>query len=71
MLCLLSYVFYFIGDKISAYHFKDEITPSLKAKDRLKYAHYVAMNQIREKEKPLCKLLYEWFKVKYGYNLLL
>ena len=44
--------FYFIGDKIDADCYKDEITPSLKTNGRLKFSQDVAMNRIREKVKP-------------------
>ena len=38
VLCLLSSGFYFIDDKTYTDSLKDEITPSLKANDRLKFA---------------------------------
>ena len=47
MLCSLSSVFYFIGDKISAHCLKDDIKPSLRANSRLKYALDVALNLVR------------------------
>ena len=40
--------FYLIGDKISADHFKDEITPLIKANDGLKFVPDVALNHVRE-----------------------
>ena len=49
MLCSLSYSFYFVGDKIDDDCFKDEITPSLKSNDRLKFFQDVAMNHLRYK----------------------
>ena len=45
----LSYYFNFFGGKISAGCFKDEITPSLKSNNRLKFYQDVAMNRAREK----------------------
>ena len=56
MLCLLPYIFYFIGDKISADILKDKITPLLKANDRLKLTQDVALNRVREKGKSQFKL---------------
>ena len=58
----MSSTFLFDGDKIAAGSFKDEITPLLKANDRLKFAQYVAMNHVREKIKPQLKLSYKLFK---------
>ena len=46
VLCSLSSTFYFIGDKIYADHFKDEITPSLRANESPKISQYVAMNRV-------------------------
>ena len=45
-----SSVFCFV--KIVAYYFKDKIIPSLKAKDKLKFAQYVTLNFVREKVQP-------------------
>ena len=69
--CSLSYNFYFIGDKVADGYFKDEIIPSLKASNRLKFAQDVALNRVRDKEKPRCKLLYKVLKEEYGYDTLL
>ena len=52
MLFSLSYTLLFIGDKISADRFEDEITPSLKANYRLKFAQDVELNHAREEGKP-------------------
>ena len=41
LFCSLSFVFYFVGDKILSNRFKDEINPSLKANKRLKFAQDV------------------------------
>ena len=41
VLCSFSSAFYFIGDKMAADSFKYEITPLLKAKNRLKFDQYV------------------------------
>ena len=49
----------FIGDKIASGHFKDEITPSLKADDKIKCFQGVALNRVRNKGKPRCKLSYK------------
>ena len=43
---------YFIGDNISADFKKDEITPLLKANDRLKFDQDVAFYCVIEKGKP-------------------
>ena len=51
MFCLFSSELFFIGDKIAANNFKDEITPSLKSNDRLKFAQDVALNSVRYKVK--------------------
>ena len=51
MFCSLSYALFFIGYKIYADRFKDEIKPSLKENDRLKFAHDVTLNHVREKGK--------------------
>ena len=47
MFCSLSYEFYFIGDEIASDHFKDEMTPLLKANDELKFAQDMALNNVR------------------------
>ena len=52
MLCLFSYAFYFIGDIIGDDYFNDEVTPSLKANDRLNFAQDVPLKNVREKGKP-------------------
>ena len=52
----LSYEFYYIGNKIADDHFKDDITPSLKANYRLKFAQNISFNHVRDKVKPRCKL---------------
>ena len=63
--------FYFVGDIISAYCFKYEITPSVKANDRLKFDKDVAFNRVGEKLKPQFKVLYKLLKELYGYDTLL
>ena len=57
MFCTFSYSFYFIGDKIVADLFKDEIRPSLKENDRIKFAQDVALNNVREKGKTTTQTL--------------
>ena len=52
LFCLLSYVLFFIGEKITGDPFKDEITLSLNANDRLEFYPDVALNHVREKGKP-------------------
>ena len=47
--CSFLAVFYFLGDKIAADHFKNEITSLLKANYRLKFAQNVEMNWVRDK----------------------
>ena len=71
LFCLFSSLFYFVGNKIAAYCFKYEITSSLKANYRIKCSQDVAMNDVREKEKPRRKLLYKVFNEEYAYNSLL
>ena len=71
MLYSLSYSFYLIGGKISADHFKDGITPSLKANDKLKFAQDVALNHVIDKGKLLYKLSYKLLKEENRYDTLL
>ena len=52
MFCFVSSSFDFIGDKISAVHFRDEITTLLKANYRLKISQDMALNHVRDKGKP-------------------
>ena len=47
MLCLLSSTVLFVGDKIAADNFRNEITPLLKASYRLKFAQDVTLNNVR------------------------
>ena len=67
MLCSLSYEVYCIGDKIAPYRFKDEITRLLKANYGLKFDEDVALNHIREKVKPRCKIPYKVLKEEDTY----
>ena len=62
MFCAFSSLFYFIGDRISTEIFEDEITPSLKENDRLKFSQDVELNNMRKKVKPRCKLSYKLLK---------
>ena len=71
MFCSLSSEFYFIGDKIAADCFKDETTPSLQSKDRLKFNQDVALNHIREKLKLQSKLSFRLLKEEDVYDPLL
>ena len=64
--CSLSSALFFIGDNIFADHFKEEITPSLKANNRLTFSQDVAFNHVSEKGKPQCKLSYKVLKEEYG-----
>ena len=61
--CSLLFVFYFIGNKIAIYHFKDEIKPLLKSNDRLKFAQDVVVDSVQEKVKPR-----SIFHIKYLMN---
>ena len=61
----------FIGDTIASDCFKEEITPSLKANDRLKLPQYVALDRVRKRGKPRCKLSCKVLKEKYGYDTLI
>ena len=47
VLCSVSSEFYFLGDKIIADWFKDEITPSLKSNYWLKLSQDMALNHVR------------------------
>ena len=49
MFCLFGSSLYFIGDKISADCFKNEISPLLKANYRLKFYQDVALVHVRKK----------------------
>ena len=51
VLCASQSEFYFIGDKINADSFKDEILPLPKKNDRLKLAKDVELNNLGEKRK--------------------
>ena len=53
----ISYSFFFVGDKIVAGAFKDEIKPSLIVRGRLTVDQDVATNHVREKGKQQCKLM--------------
>ena len=46
-------------------HFKDEIKPSVKANDRLKFTQYVEINSVIDKVKTRCTLSYRLFKKEY------
>ena len=67
----MSSTFYFISDKIAADNFKDGMTPSLKANYGLKFAQDVALNRVREKVKPRCKMSYKLLNEEYLYDPLL
>ena len=67
MLCSFQYAFFFVGENISADHFKYYILPSLEAKDRLQLALNVEFNHVRDKVKPQCKLPNEVYKEQYGH----
>ena len=49
----------------------DEITQSLNANAQLKFAQIVALNRVREKRKPRCKLSYNVLKEEDDYYPLL
>ena len=72
-MCFFSflYSFFFIGNKFSADRFKDGITPSLKANDRLTFSQDVALNYVRDKGKPRCKLSYKLLKEEDGHDQLI
>ena len=67
----LSSEIFFLGDKISADSFKDEIIPSLKVNDRIKLSLYVVINNVRDHGKPQCKFKYKVFEEQDGYDMLL
>ena len=45
--CSLLCGFFFVGNKVSAYHFKYEVTTSLKSIGRLKLSQDVTMNHVK------------------------
>ena len=71
MFCTLFDELYFIDDEIAADRFKDEITPSLKENDRIKFAQDMALNHVREKGKPRRNISYKLLKEEDGYYTLL
>ena len=71
VLCLLLYVFFFVGNKVTVDHSKDDIIPFIKEKDRIEFYPSIAMNHVREKGKPRLKLTYIIFKETYVYDSLL
>ena len=71
MCCSLLYEFFFVGDKISADNFKEKIIPSLKVNDRIKLAQDVAIDHVRDKGKPRCKLSYRVFIEQDQYDILI
>ena len=54
-------MFFCTVDKISADQFEDEITPSLKTNDGLKFSQDVALNRVKEKKQ---------LGYKHSYNVL-
>ena len=68
---LLSSEFYFIGDTIYSDSSKKEIAPLLKVNATLKFSQDAALNNVREKGKPQCKISYRVLKVEYVYDPLL
>ena len=46
----------FVGDKIDDDYFKDEITPSLEANNKLEFSRDVSINHVGENDKTLYKL---------------
>ena len=48
VLCSLSSEFYFVGHKIAADCFENEIKPSLKENYRLQFSQDVALNNVRD-----------------------
>ena len=71
MLYLLSSILLFIGDIIDADNFKNQITPSLKANYRLKFAQDMALNHVIDNRKPWWKLSYKVLKEENGYDSVL
>ena len=52
MFCSFSSAFFLVGDRVYGGSLKDEITPSLKANESLKFAQDVPLNHVRDKGKP-------------------
>ena len=48
----MPYEFFFVGEKVAADYFKDDIIPLLKIKSRLKFDQDVVLDHVREKGKP-------------------
>ena len=46
LFCKLPCVFFFVGEKVDTDHFKYDIIPSLKIKDRFKFSPDAAMNHL-------------------------
>ena len=67
----MSSTFDFIGDNIYADNIEYEAIPSFNTNDRLKFSLDVALNSVREKVKPQCKVTYKLLKDGYGYDPLL
>ena len=57
--------------KISADCFKDEITPLIKKNNGLKISQDLALNHVRDKGTPWCKISYKVLKEEYEYDPLL
>ena len=62
VLCSLTYLFLFVGNKSSADNFKDAIKTFLKESYRLKNSKCMTMNHVTEKVKPQFKLSYNIFE---------
>ena len=71
VLCSLSSAFYFVGDKIVASRFLNESKSSIRENYRLKFSQDAALNHVREKGKPRCKISYELLKYEDGCDPLL
>ena len=67
MFCSFSWAFFFVGDKVSIDHFKDEIITSLKSNNRLKFSQDVAINHLIDKGKLRCNLWNKVFEEKSAY----
>ena len=61
VMCIVICIFLFWRGSFSD-HFKDDISPSLKSHDRLKFDQDVAINNVREKCKPQCKISIKLFE---------
>ena len=62
MFCSFYSSYLFIGNKIAADSFKDEIKPYINSDDSLKFFQVLALNSVIDKGKLQCKFSYKVLK---------